>query len=57
MNNSTRQLCHVLIFFLGLMLIFGGIATSTEGACVGGLIITAVNFQQWQKGNQLAKGG
>jgi len=48
-NISTRQLCQVLIFFIGLMLIFGGIATSTEGACVIGMIITAVNFQQWQK--------
>ena len=49
MNITTRQLSHVFLFIMGLLLIIGGIVTSKEGACVGGLIIAAVNFQQLQK--------
>ena len=49
MNTSTLQLSHGFVFILGLLLIIGGIATSTEGAWIVGLIVTAVNFQQWQK--------
>jgi hypothetical protein len=48
-NIAARQLCHASIFLLGLLLILGGILARTEGACIIGMIVAAVNFQQWQK--------
>jgi len=52
MNISTRQVVHGFVFTLGIVLIVGGLATGTYGAAIIGLIVAAVNFQQWQQGNQ-----
>lgn len=49
MNISGRELSHGLVFIIGLILIIGGIATHKEGAMIGGLIVAAVNLQQWQR--------
>jgi len=46
MNISTHRYNHGLVFILGLILIIAGIATSTEGAWIVGLIVAAVNLQQ-----------
>jgi hypothetical protein len=48
-NFQTRQWLHGLVFALGVMLIVFGIVTRTPGAGIVGLIIAAVNFQQWKK--------
>jgi hypothetical protein len=52
MKISMRQYSHGFVFILGLVLIIGGLITRTEGAWIIGLIVAAVNFQQWQKWNQ-----
>ena len=44
---KTRQLIHGLISVVGLVLMIGGILTGKHGATVGGLIVAAVNVQQW----------
>ena len=46
-NIKTRQFIHVLILVCGLILMIGGIITGKHGATVGGLIVAAVNVQQW----------
>jgi hypothetical protein len=46
-NIKTRQFIHELILVCGLILMIGGIITGKHGATVGGLIVTAVNVQQW----------
>ena len=46
-NIKTRQFIHGLILTCGLVLMIGGIITGKHGATVGGLIIAAVNVQQW----------
>jgi hypothetical protein len=47
MDTSTRQLLHGLLFVIGLVLIAGGIAAGKPGASIVGLIVAAVNIQQW----------
>ncbi len=54
-NIKTRQLIHVLLFVIGLILMIGGIITGKHGATVGGLIIAAVNAQQWIQWNKKEK--
>jgi hypothetical protein len=49
MDIPTCKFIHGLLFILGLVLTVGGIATGTNGALSIGLIVAAVNFQQWQK--------
>ena len=46
-NIKTRQFIHGLILVCGLILMIGGIITGKHGATVGGLIVSAVNVQQW----------
>lgn len=46
-NQSGRQIVHALLFVTGLMLLIGGIISGKNGATVAGLIIAAVNVQQW----------
>ena len=46
-NSKTRQFIHGLILACGLVLMIGGIITGKHGATVGGLIVAAVNVQQW----------
>ena len=46
-NIKTRQFIHGLILACGLVLMIGGIITGKHGATVGGLIVAAVNVQQW----------
>jgi UPF0716 family protein affecting phage T7 exclusion len=52
MDNPARRLSHALTFILGLVLFIGGIVTDTAGAWIIGMIVTAVNLQQWQKWNK-----
>lgn len=51
MDIPTRQFVHGLLIILGLVLMVGGIATGANGALIVGLIVAAVNIQQWQKLN------
>ena len=51
-NIKTRQLIHGLILVGGLVLIIGGIITGKHGATVVGLIVAAVNVQQWIQWNK-----
>jgi len=46
-NIKTRQFIHGLILVCGLILMIGGIITGKHGATVVGLIVAAVNVQQW----------
>ena len=46
-NIKTRQFIHGLILACGLVVMIGGIITGKHGATVGGLIVAAVNVQQW----------
>jgi hypothetical protein len=48
MDKTILQWMHGLLFCLGLILIIGAIATHKTGAMVIGLILAAVNIQQWQ---------
>ena len=54
-NIKTRQLIHVQLFIIGLILMIGGIITGKHGATVGGLIIAAANTQQWIQWNKKEK--
>jgi hypothetical protein len=49
MNHSTKQSIHVLLFIVGVILMIGGIMKSMCGASVVGLIVAAVNLQQWER--------
>ena len=51
-NIKTRQLIHGLILVGGLVLMIGGIITGKHGATVVGLIVTAINVQQWLQWNK-----
>ena len=42
----------VLVFIIGLVLIFAGIALGKPSASIGGLIVAAVNLQQLLKLNR-----
>ena len=46
-NKLTRHIIHALILLIGLVLMIGGIITGKHGATVGGLIVSAVNVQNW----------
>lgn len=48
---ASRHLVHMFIFLLGIVLLVGGIVTGKHGAWIVGLIVAAVNIQQWQKWN------
>jgi len=54
-NINTRQLIHGLILVVGLVLMIGGIITGKNGATVVGLIVAAVNVQQWIHWNKKEK--
>jgi hypothetical protein len=47
MDAGTRQLVHGLLLAVGLVMMAGGIATRKNGAVIIGLIVAAVNVQQW----------
>jgi hypothetical protein len=49
MDISTRQSLHILLFVIGLVLIVGGITAGKPGAAIVGLIVAAVNLQQWER--------
>jgi len=46
MKNTTRNILHLIIFIIGLVLMIGGIITGKHGASIVGLIVAAVNVQQ-----------
>lgn len=47
MTARTRQLVHGLLLAVGLAMMAGGIAARKNGAVIIGLIVAAVNVQQW----------
>jgi hypothetical protein len=49
---KTRHFIHGLILACGLILMIGGIVTGKHGATVVGLIVAAVNVQQWIQWNK-----
>jgi hypothetical protein len=51
-NIKIRQLIHGLILVCGLVLMIGGIITGKHGATVIGLIVAAINVQQWLQWNK-----
>ncbi|MCU0485955.1 MAG: hypothetical protein MUC85_07555 [Anaerolineales bacterium] len=57
MDTPTRQLLHIVLFLIGLVLMVGGIAVGKPGASIIGLIVAAVNIQQWlrQRASQAAE--
>ncbi len=46
-NRLTRQIVHSIILVIGLVLLIGGIITGKHGATVVGLIVAAINVQQF----------
>jgi hypothetical protein len=48
MNVQSRQLLYIVVFAMGLVLMVGGIASGKSGAWIIGLIVAAVNYQQWR---------
>lgn len=57
MNRQARSYVHVVLFIIGLVLIVGGVATKKYGASVGGLVVAAVNYWQWQGWRKQASAG
>ena len=47
MTTTTRRYLHLVTFLIGLLLMVGGIAAEMPGASIVGLIVAAVNIQQW----------
>ena len=48
-NKYIRHLLHAVVLFIGLILMIGGIITGKHGATVVGIIVAAVDVQQWMK--------
>jgi hypothetical protein len=48
-NKYIRHLLHAVVLVIGLILMIGGIITGKHGATVGGIIVAAVDVQQWMK--------
>ncbi|MCU0372129.1 MAG: hypothetical protein MUE56_02650 [Ignavibacteria bacterium] len=48
-NKYIHHLLHAVVLVIGLILMIGGIITGKHGATVGGIIVAAVNVQQWMK--------
>ena len=46
MDTQMRQIIHILLIALGVVLIVGGITLAKPGASIVGLIVAAINFQQ-----------
>ena len=51
-NKLTRQIVHVLLSVIGLVVIIVGIITGKHGATVVGIIVSGVNAQQWIQWNK-----
>ena len=51
-NNLTRQIIHLLVAASGIGLMIGGAITGKHGATAVGLIVAAVNVQQWMQWNK-----
>lgn len=54
-NKLTRQIVHILLVVIGLVLMIGGIMTGKHGASVIGLIVAAMSVQQWMQWNKKEK--
>ena len=52
MNAQPRLVVHGLLFVLGLVLMVWGIVAAKHGAAGIGLIVAAVNVQQFLKKNK-----
>ena len=46
-NILTRQNAHIILLIVGIGMMIGGIITGKYGAVIIGLIVSAVNVQQW----------
>ena len=47
MNLNVRLIAHALLLVLGLTLLVGGIVAGKPGATLIGLLVAAVNIQQY----------
>jgi putative effector of murein hydrolase LrgA (UPF0299 family) len=54
-NKLSRQIGHIIFMVIGFGLMIGGIITGKHGSTVIGLIVTAVNVQQWIQWNKKEK--
>ena len=55
MKAQVRLVVHGLLFVLGLVLMVWGIVAAKYGGAVIGLIVAAVNVQQFLKKNKAMK--
>lgn len=46
-NKLTRQIIYFVLILLGLILMVGGIVAGKHGSTVIGLIVAAINVEQW----------
>jgi hypothetical protein len=51
-NPLINHLIYNVVLITGLVLMIGGILTGKHGAVVVGLIVAAVDVQQWLKWNK-----
>jgi uncharacterized membrane protein YidH (DUF202 family) len=56
-NRQSRLYVHIILFIIGIVLIVGGVATKKYGAWVVGLIVSAVNYWQWEGWRKQASAG
>ena len=47
MCTKPHKLLSIMVIYVGIALIAGGIITEKHGATVGGIIVAAVAAQQW----------
>jgi Mg2+/citrate symporter len=56
-KRQARLYAHVILFIVGIVLMVGGIVTKKYGASIGGLIVAAVNYWQWDAWRKQASAG
>jgi hypothetical protein len=54
-NKQARQIAHNILLIIGLGMMIGGIIAGKYGAVIIGLIVSAVNVQQWMLWNKKIK--
>ena len=57
MKRQARLYAHVILFIMAIVLMVGGVVTKKYGASIGGLIVAAVNYWQWDAWRKRATAG
>jgi hypothetical protein len=57
MDTQMRQIIHILLIALGVVLIVGGITLAKPAASIIGLIVAAINFNSLEKISSQAPSG